>query len=232
MESPQKTAKIAGALYLMMAPFAIFSVIYVPTLLIEAGDATATAHNVVESRMLFRTGIVSWLTCQVIFIFLVAALYNLLKQVNKNIALLMVFLSLIGVPIACLNELNRFAALLLLSDADYLSVLDLNTIHAQVQLLLNLHTYGLNIAQIFWGLWLFPFGFLVFKSGFLPRTLGILLIIGCFGYLADSITFFLFPSFEMTVSPVTGIGEILLPLWLLIKGIDLERWDLHAPRSA
>jgi hypothetical protein len=231
MKTPQKTAKVAGALYLMMAPFAIFSVMYVPSLLIEVGDTGATVLNLIEYQRLFRGGIISWLICQVIFIFLVVVLYNLLKVVNKNTALLMLILALVGVPIACINELNRFAALLLLSDADYLTALDINTLHAQAMLFLDLHTSGLYIAQVFWGLWLFPFGCLVFKSGFLPKSLGILLIIGCFGYLADSITFFLFPFFELTVSPITGIGEILFPLWLLFKGINIERWKQHALQS-
>ena len=160
MKAPQTTARVAGALYLMMAPFAIFSVMYVPSLLGETGNAGTTAHNIMASEGLVRGGSVSWLICQALFIFLLVALYDLLKPVNKNTALLMLLFALVGVPIACLNELNRFAALSLLSGDNYLTTLDVNSLHAQVMLFLDLHTSGLHIAQIFLGplaisLWLF-----------------------------------------------------------------------------
>jgi hypothetical protein len=156
---------------LLPAPFGL---IYVPSRLIVPGDAAATASNVMASDSLFRLGIVSNLLVHIVNLFLVLALYRLLKPVNKNMASLMVMFVLVGVPIVMLNELTQLAVLPLLSGADYLAVFTTEQLHALVLLFLNLHKQGLNIAQIFWGLWLFPMGYLVFKSGFIPRILGML----------------------------------------------------------
>ena len=140
----------------------------------------------------------------------------------------MVVLLLVGIPIALINELNQFAALVLLSGADYLTAVKADQLHAQVMFHLNLHKYGLNIAQIFWGLWLLPFGYLVLKSGFLPRILGVLLMIGCLGHLIDVVTGVGFPNVDVTVSQFTSIGEFLFPLWLVVKGVDVEQWESRA----
>ncbi len=237
--NPKKTARIAGFLYLIMIVIAPFSVFYVPSILFVPGDAATTANNIMASEGLFRSGFVSGLIYQVISILLVLVLYKLLKPVNKNQALLMVIFALVGVPIAMLNELNQFAALLLLSGADYLTAFGADQLHAQVMLFLDLHRHGVQIAVIFWGLWLLPLGYLVFKSGFLPRILGILVIIGGFGYLIDVITFFLLPNYEnyeaifSQVIPLLTIpGELLLMLWLLIKGVNVEQWEKRALESA
>ncbi len=139
---------------------------------------------------------------------------------------------LVGVPIAMLNELNQFAVLLLLHGGNYLTVFTADQLQALVPLFLDLHEHGINIAGIFWGLWLFPMGYLVFNSGFLPRILGVLLIIGCIGYLIDSATFFLLPNFDAKIAQFTFVGELLLPLWLLIKGVNVEQWEKHALASA
>lgn len=222
--SPLIVARVAGIVYLVMGVFGAFSILYVPSSLIVPGDAATTANNIMASELLFRSGIVSGLLTQIIFILLVLFLYQLLKPVNKNHALLMVIFALVGIPIAMLNELNQFATLLLLSGADYLTAFATDQLHTQVLLFLNLHEYGVLIAQIFWGLWLLPLGLLVFKSGFLPRILGILLMIGCFGYVIDSFALILFPSFK-TIAQFTFVGELLLPLWLLIKGVNVEQWE-------
>jgi len=222
MNSLKKTARIAGFWYLLMAITAPISLLYVPSQLIEPGDATATANNIMASESLFRIGIVSYLLCQLAFIFLVLALYRLLKGVNQQHASLMVALVLAAVPIAFLNTLSPLAALLLLSGADFLTVFEPNQLHALVMVFLTLQEYGTMIVQIFWGLWLLPFGLLVFKSGFFPRILGVLLIIACFGYLVHSLTFLLFPHYEAIVSSYVAvpeaIGELSMVLWLLIKG--------------
>ncbi|MCH8837366.1 MAG: DUF4386 domain-containing protein [Candidatus Marinimicrobia bacterium] len=229
--SPLIVARIAGILYLLMAPFGVFGILYVRANLIVPGDAATTANNIMASEALFRSGIVSALITQIIFILLVLFLYRLLKPVNRNHALLMVVLALVGIPIAMLNELNQFAALHLLSGADYLTAFTTDQLHTQVLFFLNLHSDGILIAQIFWGLWLFPLGLLVFKSGFLPRFLGVLLVIGCFGYVIDSFALILFPGFK-PIAQFTFIGELLLPLWLLIKGVNVEQWEKLALESA
>ena len=123
-----------------------------------------------------------------------------------------------------LNELNQFAVLLLLNGADYMTPFTAS----QLPVFLGLHEYGICIAGIFWGLWLFPMGYLVFKSGFLPRILGILLIVGCFGYLIDSFAAFLLPNSGVNLAIFTFWGEVLLPLWLLIKGVNVEQWRRRA----
>ncbi len=181
---------------------------------------------------LFRLSIVSALMVQIVIVLVVLALYKLLKPVNRIHALLMVIFILVAVPIAMLNELTQVAVLLVLSGADFLTVFTADQAQALVPLLLDLHEHGISIAGFFWGLWLFPMGYLVFKSGFLPRILGVLLMIGCFGYLIDSFAFLLLPNFDATISLYTGWGEILLPLWLVIKGVDVEQWEKRALEAA
>lgn len=220
----KKTARIAGLLYLISpAPFGL---LYVSSLVVP-GDAAATVKNILASESLVRLSIVSNLLSQIIFIFLSLALYQLLKSVNKNMAALMVILNLVGTPITMLNDLNQLAVLLLLHSADSLRVFTADQVHAQVLLFLDLRANGLDIAGLFWGLWLFPMGYLVFKSGFLPRFIGVLLMIGCFGYLIQSFATFLFPSYNVNVVLYIGWVELLLPLYLLIKGVNVEQWKKH-----
>lgn len=230
-----KRARVAGFLYLSLLPFDIFGSLYVPSILIVPGDAAATARNIMASESLFRLGIVSALIGQIVVILVALALYQLLKPVNQNMAVLMVIFNLVATPIAMLNELNQLAILLLLHGPDHLRVFTPDQLHTLVSLFLNLHALGLNIVGLFWGLWLLPMGYLVFKSGFLPRILGVLLIIGCFGYLIQSFTAFLLPNFEVYIAwlaVLTSWGELLLSLWLSIKGVNVEQWKQRALASA
>jgi Domain of unknown function (DUF4386) len=211
--------RVAAFLLLVLSPIAVFGMIYVPSMLIVPGDAATTAGNIMASESLFRLGIASSLLSQ------------LLKPVDKNIAVLMVIFNLLIVPIAMLNELNHFAVLLLSSSADYLKVFTPVQLHALISLFLNLYDDGTKIAGIFWGLWLFPYGFLVFKSGFLPRILGVLLMIGCFSYVIQSFVGFLSPNlvvYTALLAALTSSGELLVPLWLLIKGVNVEQWEKRA----
>lgn len=231
MNSIKKTARDAGILYLLLAVFGAFGILYIPSLTIP-GDAAATINNIRESESLFRLSFVSGLISQIIFIVLVLVLYKLLKPVNKNQALLMVILALVSVPITMLNQLNQFAALLLLSGADYLKVFPVDQLQAQVMFFLDMSEHGIFIVQIFWGLWLLPFGYLVYKSGFLPRILGILLIVGGFGYVIDFLTIFLWPNIDIAFADFTGFGEVIILFWLLIKGVNVERWEKRALETA
>jgi len=228
--SPLVLARVAGLLYLVANLFAPFTLLYLPSRFIVRGDAAATAGNIMASESLFRFGIVLNLFTFIGQIFLVLALYQLLKVVNKNMASLMVIFSLAAVPIAMLNELNNLAVLQFLNNADYLKVFQNDQLQALAYLFLRLHSQGFLIAQIFWGLWLLPMGYLVFKSGFLPRIIGVLLMIGCFGYLIDSFAAFL--GYNVSVIFYTGWGELLLLLWLLIKGVNVEQWEKRALESA
>ena len=220
MHSTKKTARIAGVLYLVNAVTGFFSIVYVPSKLIVSGNAAATANKILASERLFRLGIVSELICAVEFIFLLWVLYRLLGGVNKTHAALMVILGLAYVPVMCVNALNDIAALTLLR-ADFLSVFDEPQRQGLAMLFLDLHRYGLIIGGFF-GLWLFSLGVLVFRSGFLPRLVGVLLIAACFGYLADGFTPLLLPNYASLVDRIASIaltlGEPSLILWLLIMG--------------
>jgi hypothetical protein len=242
MNSIIKTARIAETsplvyarvyFFLFLVHFGSpFNMEFVLRSLIVPGDAAKTVNNIMASELLFRLGFVADLIAQTVFIFMVLVLYKLLKPVNKNHAVLMVIFLLVGVPIAMLNELNQFAALLLLSGADYLTVFTADQLQALVPLFLDLHEHGIGIAGIFWALWLFPMGYLVFKSGYIPRILGVLLLIGGFGYLIEAVTFLFFPSFDAVITQFTWLGEIIFPLWLLIKGVNVEQWEKRALESA
>jgi hypothetical protein len=229
--SPLTLARVAGLVYLLGLP-APFGLIYVPSRLIVSGDAAATAANIVASETLFRLGIVSNLYVSVVNLVLVVALYRLLKPVGKNMALLMVMFVVAGVAIAMLSEMTQFAVLRLLLGADYRTVFTTDQLQALALLFLNMHSQGVNIAQIFWGLWLFPLGYLVFKSAFLPRSLGLLLLIAGFGYLTQSFFAFLAPGLKLNIAFITGWGELVLLLWLLIRGVNIEKWAQWTPKPA
>jgi Domain of unknown function (DUF4386) len=221
MNSTKKTARIAGMLYLVNGLTGFFGIVYVPSRLVVSGNAAATAQNILASERLFRLGIASELICAVEFIFLLWALYRLLGGVDRTHASLMLILGLAFVPLMCLNVLNEIAALTLLRGGDFLSALGQPQREAMAMLFLDMHRYGYVIGWIF-GPWLFFFGLLVFKSGFLPRVLGALLIAACFGYLADSLTPLLLPDYAILVGRIASIpltlGEPAIILWFLIRG--------------
>jgi len=234
--SPNTVARIAGFLYVLMIPLGLFGIMYVPTALVVAGDAVTTTKNIMANIGLFRLSIVTALIVQVTHIFIVLLLYKLLKPVNKNFALLMVIFMLVSVPITMLNELNHFAVLLSLSGADYLKVFTAGQLQALVPMFFDLHEYGIFIASIFWGLWLFPMGYLVFKSGFISKIPGVSLIIAGSGYLIDTFARLLSPNYGATIIAtiitVTLFGELVFPVWLLIKGVNVEKWKKRALESA
>jgi uncharacterized protein DUF4386 len=222
MHPTNRTARVAALLYLLMGLPAPFVLIYLPRTLIVPGNPTATATNVLGHEMLFRFGIVAGLVSCVAFVLLALALYRLLSGVNKTHAALMVVLVAVSVAIWFVNEVNDIAALTLFRGADFLSVFDKPQRDALGMLFLRLHSQGFVIDQIFWGLWLFPFGFLVMRSGFLPRILGILLIVNCWAYVAASLTSLLWPSYANIVFNASFpalLGELWIMLWLLIKGV-------------
>jgi Domain of unknown function (DUF4386) len=194
MNSTKKTARIAGVLYLVNGVTGFFSIIYVPSKLFLSGNAAATAHNILASERLFRLGIASEVICAVEYIYLLWILYRLLSGVSKTHASLMVIFGVAFVPIMCMNAVSEIAALMLLRGADFLPVFNQPQRESLAMLFLGVRRYGYDVGWIF-GLWLFHFGVCVWKSGFLPRFLGALLIAACFGYLAVSLTQFLLPSY-------------------------------------
>jgi hypothetical protein len=228
MNSTKKQARIAGLLYLLASIIGFFCLAYVPGKLIVSGDATATANHIRASETLLRFGIASELTAFTIFIFVVLALYRLFKAVSEKNAVAMATLLLISIPISLLNVLNEIAALVLVSGAGFLSAFEKGQLDALAYLFLRLHGQGFIVAQIFWGLWLFPFGVLVIRSGFIPRFLGYLLFIAGSGYLASSFTSLLLPSYRHLVDQFTTIltaGELPIIFWLLIWGAKVSPLD-------
>ena len=221
MEATKRTARLAGLLYVLLGASAI-DLMYVPGKLIVRGNATLTAGNILAHEWLFRIGIVSSLFSSVVFIFLALVLYRLFKGVNRQHAFVLLILVLIQIPISFLNEVSSLAALLLVRGGDYLSIFAKPQRDALAMLFLNVHTQGILVCEIFWGLWLFPFGLLVFRSGFMPRILGIWLIINGFAYVIISLTGLLLPQYVNKVFnnafPVL-LGELAVMLWLLIIGI-------------
>jgi hypothetical protein len=228
--------RVAGLLYLLLALFAPLRLVYIPSTLFVRGNAAATAGNIASHEWLFRFGIVSDLITGTIAIFVVLALYRLLKGVNQNYAVLMVILgALMVTPIYFLNALNDVAALLLVRGADLFSVFDKAQRDALAMLFLRLHHHGVLANSIFWGLWLFPLAILVYRSRFLPRFLGVWLIINGFAYLAITFTGFLLPQYEDMVSNIVfpaQLGEVALILWLLIKGAKPQPMEAAASWTA
>lgn len=227
MNSIKKTARFAGLLYLIMAITGIFGQ-YVRSTLIIYGDATATASNILTSEWLFRIGFMSDLTMITVYFLTACVLYMLLESVNKNIALLFVLFTLGSVSVLFINALNQFAALLILSGADYLTVFGADQLNSLAMLFLNLHQYGYYIAQIFFGLWLLPLGYLVYKSDHFPKFIGVALMVACFGHLLEFFQIFLFPNYKIIAYPgliAAMIGEFSLMFYLLIKGVRISSND-------
>jgi len=223
MNSASKTGRAAGLLYLLMGIPAAFGLMYVPGRVIVRGDAAATVTNILASQTLFRLGIVSALIAAIFLLFLALALYRLFEGVDRRYAALMVLLVLIQVPMAFLNEVSSLAALVLARGADFLSVFEKPQRDALAMLFVNLHGNGLIVSEIFWGLWLFPFGLLAYRSGFIPRILGGFLIVNGFAYLAISFTGLLLPQFYSAVFRIAFpalLGEMAIMLWLLIMGAN------------
>jgi hypothetical protein len=222
MTALSKKARIAGALYILASLVGFLRLIYIPNNLIVSGSAAATAINIAAHESLFRWGIVSYLIASVLFLFVTLALYRLLEPVDRGLAILMVILGgVIPTTIFVINTVTDVGALLFVRGPDFLSAFDKPQRDAYAMLFLNLH-HQLDLANaIFWGIWLIPFGLLVYRSRFLPRFLGVWLMIGCFAWLTFSISGFLSPGLEEKVfsfsQPFT-LGEVATMLWLVIMG--------------
>src|SRR5438105_11790680 len=216
----KKAARIAGAIYLSMVLVAPFSMLYVPGKLIVRANAAATADNILAHETMFRLSIFGDLIGHVIFIWLAIALYRLLSGVNKTWADLMVAFVLVSAAVGFLNTLNDIAALTLFRGADFLAVFDKPQRDALGYLFIRLHNQAEFMNEIFWGLWLLPFGLLVYRSGFLPRFLGVWLMLACFGWLVVSLIALLFPPYydaACRIAQPVMFGDLAIMLWVLLK---------------
>jgi Domain of unknown function (DUF4386) len=234
MRSTKNPGRFAGLLYVLTSIVGFFAMGYVPNKLMVHGNAAATASNIAASEMLFRLGIAGELIGQAGFIFVALALYDLLKGVSRRHAALMVVLIVVSIPIALVNELNSIAALVLVRGAEFLSVFEKPQRDALAMLFLNLHHQGFVVAEIFWGLWLFPLGLLVYRSRFLPRFLGVWLAFAGIAWVILSLTGILLPQYQNkvdTYSQPAFIGEIVFMLWLAIKGAQPPALDARASSS-
>src|SRR5262245_41705431 len=225
MNQTKKQARVAGLLYFLASIPAPFGLIYVPNKLIVLNDATATANNIRASESLLRLGVGCEIFVAIMFIFVVLALYRLFKPVNETHALAMMILILISIPISLLSVVNEVVALIFVSGADFLSVFDSGQLNALAYILMRLHSRTILVAEIFWGLWLVPFGILIIQSRFIPRVLGYLLFLAALGYLASSLTFLLLPAYGPVVDKFASqlpLCELPIILWLLIWGAKVQ----------
>jgi hypothetical protein len=208
----EQTTTCLRFFYAFWALIGMFSLMYVPSKLIVFGDAAITASNILANELLFRAGIVGSLITQLLFIVVVLLLYKLFEKVNKNHSILMVVFALVSVPIAMISTLFKLAALLLTDNPELM------------MFFLNLNVQGIVIASIFWGLWLFPLGYLIYKSKLFPKFVGVAVIIGGFGYLIDSLVKLLIPAFNIaTMVDIMAFGEMVFILWIIILGARLKK---------
>jgi hypothetical protein len=230
--SPRLQARVAGFLYLIVIVGGIFAEIFVRGRLVVHGDAAATAHNILAHELLYRLGFaVEVFYCAACNVPLTLIFYNLFKVVNKNVALLMVFFDLVVTAIESISMLAHFAPLVFLGGGHYLSVFTVEQLQAAAYMSLQLFEHGFAISLVFFGFDLLLLAYLILRSTFFPRLIGVLLAIEGLGYLINSFAAFLAPGLQARIFPyfmATGIGEVALCLWLLVMGVNVQRWKEQA----
>ena len=233
--SPQVYARMGGILYLLIIVTGVLSELFTQGTLVVPGDAVSTANNIMASRSLWRVGIAGDILMHVFDIPLMLIFYILLKPVNKNLALLAVLFNLVQSAVLVANSLNLLMPLFLLGNADYLKVLEPNQLYTLAYLFIKLNDFGFGVGLIFFGFECLVLGYLIFRSGYFPRFLGILMQIAGLSYLTNSFALLLAPTFASKIAPAillpAFIGEMSLCLWLLVKGVDLPRWREQAERN-
>lgn len=218
----KKTANIAGFFYLLIIITGVYSLMFVSSQIIVQGDAISTSKNILANEFLFRTSIINNIFSNTIWLFLALTLHRLFKQVNKSLSLLMLTMVIVQIPTVFIMSAFDITSLMVFK-GEILETFQMNQRQDLAMLFLKINGYGTLALEMYWGLWLMPFGLLVYKSGFIPRIFGILLIIAGLAYVVDSSIFILLPNYREFVKQPTlllvAIGEISITLWLLIKGI-------------
>ena len=226
MNSIKKTARLAGLLYFLWVITGLYGVFYVPSQTIVPGDAAATANKILANEFLFRTGIINDIISATLWVFIALLLYRLFKQVNERQAKLLVVLVIVQIPAVFFMEALNIASLMILK-GEVLKTFGVSQRQDLTMLFFKINDYGSLVLETFWGLWLLPFGYLVYKSGFIPRILGVFLILNGIAYIIPSFTSLLFPDYTNIVSkfalPFWILGEISIMLWLLIKGVKTQQ---------
>lgn len=218
----KSTARVAGLLYLAIAITAAIGFMVIPESMMVPDDPKATAQNILDKEFLFRLSIFMTMLSQVAYVFLGLVLYRLFKGVSVSLSRSLLMIIFASVPVAFILIFYQFSALSILQDGP-LAVFDQVQQYSLAYADMNMFRTGLVVIGIFWGLWLLPFGLLVIRSGFIPRILGYLLIIGGISYLVDVAAYTLFPPLQpgtnLLVAVTSSIAELAMVLWLLIKGV-------------
>ena len=234
--SPRRLARIAGGLYLINIVAGGFAIGYVPAAIVVPGNAAATAHNILAHELLYRLGLAVHIFILPLNIPLAVIFFDLFKVVNRRLALLVLFFSLVGTAVEAAYVLNAFTPLILLDSARSTTALTAEQLQAQVSRPLELQVIGYNLGQVFYSGYLLVAGYLIVRSTFLPRVVGVLLAIGGICYLVYSFADFLSPGFAAHLVPYiqapSGIGELSLCLWLLVVGVNAQRWKEQASKAA
>jgi hypothetical protein len=227
--SPQVYARIAGVLYLINIACGVSGEIFVRGHLIVAGDAVATAHRIMGSEFLFRCGIAGDLIMHITDVPMAVIFYVLLKPVNRDLSLLAALFGMLQTAILCANKLTLVTVLLLLGGSNYLKAFDPNQLQALASLSLTLHENGFGIGLIFFGVSCLVTGYLMFRSEYFPKFLGVLQAIAGLSYLINSFTLLLFPSLADKMFPAivfpAFIGELVTCVWLIVKGVNVSKWN-------
>jgi hypothetical protein len=229
-DSLKTYARFAGLFYLLIAIAGGFSIGYVPSVIIEPGDASTTAQNIAENLGLFQIGIAADIFVLMLEVVLTVMLYRLFKPVNRTLSLIAAFCRLAMSVVMALNLLNYLIPLLLLSGAVYLNVFDPDQLHALALLFLDTHQYGVYIWGLFFSCHLMALGYLVLKSGYFPRVIGVLMMVGSIGYALESIAAIshvdnaLVSAAVITFLVVAVVGELSFAFWLLIKTVNVSEW--------
>lgn len=226
--SPQIYSRIGGVLYLIIIVIGFCSQFFVRDRVVVSGNVAATANNINASESLWRISIAGELILLVCAVALTLILFILLRPVNKNLALLAMLLNMVEHPIEAVSKIFLFASLFLSGNADYLKAFEPQQLHALANISLKLHDYGFGIDLIFFGFACLIYGYLLFRSNYFPRTLGVLMAIAGLSYLTNSFTLILAPAYAGTIFLVllfALIGELSFCLWLLVKGVNVEKWN-------
>ena len=228
----QTYARIAGALFLISAVAGGFGEVFVPSQLVVSGDAAATARNILSSNSLFRLGFASYLIEAVCDLSLTLLLYVLLRPVSRDLALLAVFFRLVSTATFAMTELFYVAPALLLGGADYLKSFTPEQVNSLALLSLRLYEYGSGLFMVFYGVPSIILGYLIYRSSYLPRVLGILLALSGVGFVVSSFVLILAPAYASSVflAP-TAVAGLALTVWLLVRGIDLQKWEERAAQA-
>ena len=225
-KSIKQTARTGGILYLVLILVGMFAILFVRDKLIVSGDVTATANNIMHSQFLWRSGIAADLIMHVLDIPIMLIVYILLKPVNKNIALLALLFNLVQTAVLVANKLNLIAALLPLESVDYLKTLDPHQLYAEVYLSIKLHDIGFAVGLIFFGFTCFVNGYLIFRSGYIPRIIGVLLQVAGVCYVTHSFILLLAPKFSSIIFMMPCmVAELSFCLWLIFKGVNVKGWE-------